>query len=70
MRVVAMIQTADDSGAAFHSGADNWRAQVTVDSRGAGFRDLIIKSSGVRSSEKFQEGARYKFNGSECALAP
>jgi hypothetical protein len=67
---IAMIQTGEDDGGSSSPGALDWRATVTVDPRGAGLRDLIVTSSGIREGKKFREVERYKFNGSEYALAP
>ncbi len=69
-QLIAGIKTAEDNTESIGAGSTNWHAQVTVDPRGSGFRDLIVTGSGVRDTEKFHTVERYKFNGSEYAPAP
>jgi hypothetical protein len=70
IRLIAEMQTGSDDGGTFHPGASDWHAKVTVDARGIGFHDLIVKSSGTRDSQRFNKVERYKFNGLEYLPAP
>ena len=70
MKPVAQIQTGENTeGAPQMAGNADWSGTVTVAPKTwatpAGFRDLIVKITGIDSGKKADRVQRYRFNGTE-----